>query len=72
MITPESDEDHTLMSIRRRLDRLESLMQGLLPEDPSIKATHSRCKWCGTIAPTDKPEIWDWHGPDCDWLGLMG
>ncbi len=75
MISPtSSDTIDTTKSMRKRLDRLESLVQGLLPEDPRIKATHSRCKWCGHVAPTpqDNSTVWDWHGVDCDWLGLMG
>lgn len=59
--------------MQKRLDRLESLVQGLLPDDPRIKATHSRCVWCGAMAPTVSGEHnWDWHDPQCDWIGLMG
>ena len=76
MISPtSSDTIDTTKSMRKRLDRLESLVQGLLPEDPRIKATHSRCKWCGHVAPDTaraNSTVWDWHGVDCDWLGLMG
>lgn len=69
----DSDMSDTTKSMQKRLDRLESLVQGLLPEDPRIKATHSRCVWCGVISPTVLSEHnWDWHDPECDWIGLMG
>lgn len=71
----DSDMSDTTKSMQKRLDRLESLVQGLLPEDPRIKTTRIwRCKWCNHVAPTpkDNSTVWDWHDPECDWLGLMG
>jgi len=56
-------EQTQIKSLQQRIDRLETLVQSVLPEGPRDPHAPRRCRYCGKDGTG--------HEEDCDWAWIM-